>query len=84
MSGKRYRLTALADSDIEDILAHTIRRSGGGSSLGRTGAERTSEENARYTATRPAPPRGTTSKGSRILTIVPVPSDPDAAIVPPS
>jgi toxin ParE1/3/4 len=28
VSGKRYRLTALADSDIEDILAHTIREFG--------------------------------------------------------
>jgi len=28
VSGKRYRLTALADSDIEDILAHTMREFG--------------------------------------------------------
>jgi hypothetical protein len=39
---------------------------------------------ARYAATRSAPPGGTRSKGSRILTIVPVPSDADGTIVPPS
>jgi hypothetical protein len=38
----------------------------------------------RYAATRSAPPGGTRSKGSRILTIVPLPSGPDVAIVPPS
>lgn len=35
-------------------------------------------------ATRSAPAGGTRSKGSRILTIVPISSDPDGAIVPPS
>ena len=28
MSGRKYRLTALADADIADILAHTIREFG--------------------------------------------------------
>jgi len=39
---------------------------------------------ARYAASRSAPPGGTRSKGSRILTVVPGPSDPDGTIVPPS
>jgi hypothetical protein len=39
---------------------------------------------ARYAAMLSAPPGGTRSKGSRTLTIVPVPSDPDGTIVPPS
>ena len=38
----------------------------------------------RYAATRSAPPGGTRSKGSRILTVVPGPSDSDGMIVPPS
>ena len=39
---------------------------------------------ARYAASRSVPPGGTKSKGSRILTIVPFPSDPDGTILPPS
>lgn len=42
------------------------------------------DSKAHYAATRSAPPDGTRSKGSRTLTIVPVPSDLDETIVPPS
>src|ERR1700693_242016 len=62
-------------------LRPSLTRSGG--SLGLMTSSPISLQ-ARYAAVRSAPPGGTRSKGSRILTVVPVGSCIDGMIVPPS
>jgi hypothetical protein len=50
----------------------------------RRGRPQTNGNGLHHAAIGSAPPGETRSKGNRILTVVPIPSDPDAAIVPPS